>query len=48
VEAIIETVKIKNTDIVATVRTEVDLSSSSSSTTHTKEQNDAYSFAKSN
>ena len=47
-EAIIETVKIKNTDIVATVRTEVDLSSSSSSTTHTKEQNDAYSFAKSN
>ena len=52
VEAIVETVKIKNTNIVATVRTEVSSasssSSSSSSTTHTKEQNDAYSFAKSN
>jgi len=52
VEAIVETVKIKNTDIVATVRTEVSSasssSSSSSSTTHTKEQNDAYNFAKSN
>ena len=49
VEAIVETVKIKNTDIVATVRTEVSSasssSSSSSSTIHTKEQNDAYNFA---
>ena len=52
VEAVVETVKIRNTDIIATVRTEVNpsdsSSSSSSSTTHTKEQNDAYSFAKSN
>ena len=52
VEAIVETVKIRNTDIIATVRTEVNqsnLSSSlSSNTTHTKEQNDAYSFAKYN
>jgi hypothetical protein len=48
VEAIVETVKIKDTDIIATVRTEVSSISSSSSTTHTKEQNEAYSFAKSN
>ena len=48
VEAVIETVKIRNTDIVATVRTEVNQSSSSSSTTHTREQKDAYNFAKSN
>jgi hypothetical protein len=52
VEAVVETVKIRNTDIVATVRTEVNQSnpssSSSSSTTYTKEQKDAYSFAKSN
>ena len=52
VEVVVETVKIKNTDIVATVRTEVSSasssSSSSSSTIHTKEQNDAYNFAKSN
>jgi hypothetical protein len=45
-------VKIRNTDIIATVRTEVNpsdsSSSSSNSTTHTKEQKDAYSFAKSN
>jgi hypothetical protein len=48
VEAIVETVKIKDTDIIATVRSEVSSSSSSSITTHTKEQNEAYSFAKSN
>jgi hypothetical protein len=52
VEAVVETVKIRNTDIIATVRTEVNQSnpssSSSSSTTYTKEQKDAYSFAKSN
>jgi hypothetical protein len=52
VEAVVETVKIRNTDIIATVRTEVNPSISSNvssnSAIHTKEQKDAYSFAKSN
>ena len=52
IEVVVQTVTIKNTDIVATVRTEIPSSnttrSSSSSKTHTKEENDAYSFAKSN
>ena len=52
IEIVVEAVAIKNTNIVATVRTETPVnwtnSSSSSSTTHTKEQVDAYSFAKSN
>jgi hypothetical protein len=50
VEVVIQTVTIKNTDIVATVRTETVQSNTekSSSSRFTKEENDAYSFAKSN
>ena len=52
VEVVVEAVAIKNTNIVATVRTETPVnwttSSTYSSSAHTQEQADAYSFAKAN